>query len=87
MANNSTFQYRFDTDIIGDHESMIELQAEGSLWAAQQARESFGAYLGVSRYAAQVLEDPYDYPIKSKAKNPILDFGALFGSKPRMAAR
>jgi hypothetical protein len=87
MANNSTFQYRFDTDIIGDHESMIELQAEGSLWAAQQARESFGAYLGVSRYAAQVLEDPYDYPIKSKKKNPLLDFGSLFGAKPRQAAR
>ena len=87
MANNSTFQYRFDTDIIGDHESMIELQAEGSLWAAQQARDSFGAYLGVSRYAAQVLEDPYDYPIKSKAKNPLLDFGSLFGAKPRQAAR
>ena len=69
MANSSTFQYRFETDVIGDHEAMIELQAEGALWAAQQARESFGSYMGVSRYAAQVLEAPYDYPKKSRSKN------------------
>ena len=64
MANNSTFQYRFETDVIADHEAMIELQAEGALWAAQQSRESFGSYVGVSRYAAQVLEEPYDSPPK-----------------------
>ena len=62
---------------------MISLQAEGALWAAQQARESFGPYLGVSRYAAQILEDPYEYPHKEGA-NP---FGSLFGPKPRKAAR
>ena len=87
MANSSTFQYRFETDVIGDHEAMIELQAEGALWAAQQARESFGSYMGVSRYAAQVLEAPYDYPKKSRSKNPLLLVGSLFGAKPRKAAR
>ena len=87
MANNSTFQYRFETDVIADHEAMIELQAEGALWAAQQSRESFGSYVGVSRYAAQVLEEPYDSPPKTKSKNPLLLLGALFGAKPRKAAR
>jgi len=84
MSNNSTFRYSFDTDVIGDHESMISLQAEGALWAAQQSRESFGAYAGVSRYAAQVLEDPYVHPAEKTGWNV---FGSLFGAKPRKACR
>jgi len=84
MPDNSTFQYSFDTDVITDHESMIGLLAEGALWAAQKSRESFGAYAGVSRYAAIVLEDPFDFP----PGVPFYDFiHALFGSKPRKACR
>ena len=83
MADNSTFQYSFDTDILGDHESMISLLSEGALWAAQQSKESFGLYLGVSRYAAQILEDPYVHP-RADSTNP---FGSLFGAAPRKACR
>ena len=87
MANSSTFQYRFDPGILGDDEAMIELQAEGALWAAQQSRESFGPYASVSRYAALVLEEPRLHP-PSKGANGLKNlFGSLFGAEPRYQCR